>query len=141
MSDRCGEGNKLPVKGLVLLGLGWASVRNGLGDERRVSWDLLRQGTGGGRRHGVLLVSGAENRERELGNVDEEEERGREAENDEFKRDWVLIMSKGSRFHCASLWTPFMSLAWGKKTHKGYIIKSNLQFKEKLQHNGVAEST
>lgn len=111
MSDRCGEGNKLPVKGLVLLGLGWASVRNGLGDERRVSWDLLRQGTGGGRRHGVLLVSGAENRERELGNVDEEEERGREAENDEFKRDWVLIMSKGSRFHCASLWTPFMSLA------------------------------
>lgn len=120
MSDRRGEGNKLPVKGLVLLGLGWASVRNGLGDERRVSWDLLREGTGGGRRHGVLLVSGAENSERELGNVeeeegegvDEEEERGREAENDEFgKRDWVLSMSKGSRFHCASLWTPFMSLA------------------------------
>lgn len=118
MSDRRGEDNKLPVKGLVLLGLGWASERNGLGDERRVSWDLLREGAGGGRRHGVLLVSGAENRERELGNVeeegegvDEEEERGREAENEFWKRDWVLNMSKGSRFHCASLWTPFMSLA------------------------------
>lgn len=56
MSDRRGEDNRLPVKGLVLLGLGWASARNGMGDERRVSWDLLREGTGGSRRHGVLLV-------------------------------------------------------------------------------------
>lgn len=110
------------MKGFVLLGLGWASARNGLGDERRDSWDLLREVTGGDRRHGTLLVSGDENREREweLGNVEEEEkgegvdeERGREAENDAFwKRDWLLNMSKGSSFHCASLWTPFMSLAW-----------------------------
>lgn len=127
MSDRRGEDSRLPVKGFVLLGLGWASARNGLGDERRDSWDLLREVTGGDRRHGALLVSGDENRERELGNVeeeeegevvdeDEDEERGREAENDAFwKRDWLLSMSKGSSFHCASLWTPFMPLAWRKK--------------------------
>lgn len=53
-----------------------------------------------------------ENSEREPGNVEEEEEdRGREAENDVFwSRDWVLSISKGSSFHCASLWTPFMVL-------------------------------
>lgn len=117
---RRGEEVKLPVKGLVLLGLGWASARNGLGDVRRVSWDLLRDGMGGGRRHGALLVSGAEgglcreeNSEREPGNVEEEEveDRGSEAENDVFwSRDWVLSISKWSRFHCASLWTPFMVL-------------------------------
>lgn len=120
VSDRGGEDSRLPVKGLVLLGLGWASARNGLGDARRVSWDLLREVMGGGRRHEALLVSEDENRERELGNVekeegegvDEDEERGREVENDAFwKRDWLLSMSKGSSFHCASLWTPFMSLA------------------------------
>lgn len=58
-----------------------------------------------------------ENSEREPGNVEEEdggivEDRGREAENDVFwSRDWVLSMSKGSRFHCASFWIPFMALA------------------------------
>lgn len=58
----------------MLLGLGWMSVRNGLGEQRRVSWDLLRDGAGGARRHEALLVSGAENRERLLGNVEDEEE-------------------------------------------------------------------
>lgn len=82
-------------------------------------------------------MSGAENKERLLGkvedeeegdgvDVEEDEERGREVVKGVFwKRDWGLSMSKGSRFHCASLWTPFMFLAWGKTTHMDYIMKSN----------------
>lgn len=127
---------KGPVNGLVLLGLGWRSARKGFGEARRVSWERLREGGGGASKEVESLGSGAaggvcsteENREVESKAIEqgmvEEEKDGEEDEvwREAFRdRDWVFIQeleenrsevseSKGSGFHCASLWTPFIPL-------------------------------
>lgn len=146
-SGGCASG---PVKGLVLLGrAGSGSVNKGPGEALRVSWERLRDATGGGggRSEAAENGDGVESEEEE----EEEESRacrsdraggrwekdeGRVFENgldagaaggarrDEPRvRDWVVIqeedgeenrshasVSKGSAFHCASLWNPFSPL-------------------------------
>lgn len=128
-----------PVKGLVLLGrAGTGSLRKGLGEPRcRASWDLLRDGTGGGGRRDWVREGGRVEEEelskpcrvdrgaewRDEGRVKEEKEGvgrvGAERKEEFLVSDWVLSqeeersevsVSKGSGFHCASLWIPFTPL-------------------------------
>lgn len=61
-----------PVKGLVLLGrVGSGSVGNGPGEARSVSWERLRDGTGGGGSRVEVNGDGVDSVE------DEEEEKSR----------------------------------------------------------------
>ena len=145
------------VKGLVLLGRGGGTGsddRKGLGDERRTSWEWLREdGTGGGGGSMAEEASGEgvereededesmrpRRADRDEGSVLEEEETVRDAgteggarcRDEPLFRDWVVCqdveeeeeerrskdvsVSKGSGFHCASLWIPFIPLVWGGK--------------------------
>lgn len=141
---------KGPLKGLVLLGrAGRVLVGKGPGEQRSVSCERLRDGTGGGGRskeeeaNGDALDSEEEDdeessacrsdraedwREKDEGrvleeNVDGGTEGGARME-EPLVRDWVfrqlleeeeeeeenksdVSVSKGSGFHCASLWIPF----------------------------------
>lgn len=122
---RCGAA-LVPVNGLVLLGLGWASDKKGFG---RVSCERLREGGGGASKDGVRSRvsigldwgTGVEFRDREL--VDEWKELWSE---EVLDRDWLfnqeveenrseLSGSKGPISNCASRQIPFVPFVWREK--------------------------
>lgn len=129
----------------MLLGrTGSGSLRRGPGEARSVSWERLRDGTGGGGSREEANGDGVESeeeedessacrsdraedwKERDVGRVLDIFDTGTAggARRDEpLVRDWVVCqedeeevrkseasVSKGSGFHCASLWIPFSPL-------------------------------
>lgn len=131
VSERRWAGTGLPVNGLEPPD--WLSDRKGLGEARMASWDLLREGTGGGSwaeppEEGWREERGTEFRESDA--VKAEWEGAGAWRREQLRvRDWVLSQqvegrrpelrgSKGSSFICASLWNPFTPLtcAQEKKT-------------------------
>lgn len=131
------------MKGLVLLGrAGSGSDWKRFGEARRISWERLRDGVGGGGSSRVADGDGVENedeedelrdwrsdktKDKDEGRVEEEctdrGTQGGECREEPLFRDWVVCLdddedenmldvreSKGSGFHCASLWNPFSPL-------------------------------
>lgn len=133
------------MKGLVLLGrAGIGSVGKGLGEVRKVSWERLRDGMGGGGSREEVSGEGVESEEedeesspcrsdraedcleKDDGRVLEENGAGTDGgarRKEPLVRDCVLYQedeeeekmsdvseSKGSDFHCASLWISFSPL-------------------------------